>query len=119
MGLRLFGNRALILCLAGIDYEMLKLGSDGLVLGIRTLLTQDGQRYNKLLNLVPKGMQLSYSATIDLMFEFWGHSFPKVLAIKLGKSSSSHYWVYEAFFLIGFLLECLSYKIINSPSSRR
>ncbi|KAI5661865.1 hypothetical protein M9H77_21188 [Catharanthus roseus] len=30
-------NRALIWCLAGIDYEMLKLGSDGLVLGIRTL----------------------------------------------------------------------------------
>ncbi|KAI5667818.1 hypothetical protein M9H77_17671 [Catharanthus roseus] len=30
-------NRALVWCLAGIDYEMLKLGSDGLVLGIRTL----------------------------------------------------------------------------------
>ncbi|KAI5677688.1 hypothetical protein M9H77_08638 [Catharanthus roseus] len=37
MGVRLFVNRALIWCLDGIDYEMPKLGSDGLVLGIRTL----------------------------------------------------------------------------------
>ncbi|KAI5667834.1 hypothetical protein M9H77_17687 [Catharanthus roseus] len=37
MGARLFCNRALIWCLAGIDYEMPELGSDGLVLGIRTL----------------------------------------------------------------------------------
>ncbi|KAI5655077.1 hypothetical protein M9H77_32264 [Catharanthus roseus] len=30
-------NRALVWCLAGIDYEMPELGSDGLVLGIQTL----------------------------------------------------------------------------------
>ncbi|KAI5666896.1 hypothetical protein M9H77_16749 [Catharanthus roseus] len=33
-------NRALVLCLAGIDYEMLELGSDGLVLGIQTLTVE-------------------------------------------------------------------------------
>ncbi|KAI5648711.1 hypothetical protein M9H77_34716 [Catharanthus roseus] len=37
MGVRLFCNRVLIWRLAGIHYEMLKLGSDDLVLGIRTL----------------------------------------------------------------------------------
>ncbi|KAI5649502.1 hypothetical protein M9H77_35507 [Catharanthus roseus] len=33
MGVRLFGNRALIWCLAGFDYEMLELDSNDLVLG--------------------------------------------------------------------------------------
>ncbi|KAI5654728.1 hypothetical protein M9H77_31915 [Catharanthus roseus] len=33
MGVRLFGNRALVWCLAGIDYEMLELGSDDLFRG--------------------------------------------------------------------------------------
>ncbi|KAI5683859.1 hypothetical protein M9H77_05087 [Catharanthus roseus] len=37
MGVRLFCNQALVWCLAGIDYEMPKLGCDGLVLGIQTL----------------------------------------------------------------------------------
>ncbi|KAI5657042.1 hypothetical protein M9H77_25835 [Catharanthus roseus] len=33
MGVQLFGNRALVWCLAGIDYEMPELGSDDLVMG--------------------------------------------------------------------------------------
>ncbi|KAI5663827.1 hypothetical protein M9H77_23150 [Catharanthus roseus] len=37
MGVRLFCNRALVWCFAGIDYKMLELGFDGIVLGIRTL----------------------------------------------------------------------------------
>ncbi|KAI5681030.1 hypothetical protein M9H77_02257 [Catharanthus roseus] len=35
-------------------------------------LTQDGQRYNKALNLVPRGTQIFYSATVDLVAEFGG-----------------------------------------------
>ncbi|KAI5649942.1 hypothetical protein M9H77_35947 [Catharanthus roseus] len=37
MGVQLFCNRALVWCLASINYEMPELGSHGLVLGIRTL----------------------------------------------------------------------------------
>ncbi|KAI5677896.1 hypothetical protein M9H77_08846 [Catharanthus roseus] len=33
MGMRLFGNRALVWCLADIDYEMPELSSDNLVMG--------------------------------------------------------------------------------------
>ncbi|KAI5673072.1 hypothetical protein M9H77_13436 [Catharanthus roseus] len=33
MGVRLFGNQALVRCLIGFDYEMSELGSDDLVLG--------------------------------------------------------------------------------------
>ncbi|KAI5653734.1 hypothetical protein M9H77_30921 [Catharanthus roseus] len=101
MGVRLFGNRALICCLAGIDYKMTELGSYDLVLGIRTFL-------------VPRGIQISYSAAVDLDL-----SFPKVLVAKLGKSSSSHYWVYGAWFSISSLVECLNCKIFNRSSSTR
>ncbi|KAI5676835.1 hypothetical protein M9H77_07785 [Catharanthus roseus] len=89
MGVRLFGNRALVWCLAGIDYEMPKLGFDGLKSLQRThtrgltecsrsrfsisclllRLTQDGQGYNKPLNLLSRGTQISYSAAVDPVAE--------------------------------------------------
>ncbi|KAI5648705.1 hypothetical protein M9H77_34710 [Catharanthus roseus] len=64
--------------LATIDYEMPELGPDELVMlwdsdfvrGARLLhyiLTQDGQKHNKLLNVVPRGMQIPYSAAVDLV----------------------------------------------------
>ncbi|KAI5663870.1 hypothetical protein M9H77_23193 [Catharanthus roseus] len=45
-------------------------------------LTQDGQRYNKPLNLVPRGTQISYSATVDLVAEL-GVSQVRLLALRL------------------------------------
>ncbi|KAI5649287.1 hypothetical protein M9H77_35292 [Catharanthus roseus] len=68
-----FCNQAFVWCLAGIDYEMPELGSDGLVLGIRTLsvkphcchtLARDGQGPSKpLKEIVPEKEPIS---VIDL-----------------------------------------------------
>ncbi|KAI5672831.1 hypothetical protein M9H77_13195 [Catharanthus roseus] len=44
-------NRALVWCLAGIDYEMPELGFDGLVLGIRTLSMEPTVTLHVLINL--------------------------------------------------------------------
>ncbi|KAI5658500.1 hypothetical protein M9H77_27293 [Catharanthus roseus] len=55
--------------------EFLTLRVDPLEEGRSTLrawpnrLTQDGQRYDKPLNLVPRGTQIPYSAAVDLVAE--------------------------------------------------
>ncbi|KAI5663356.1 hypothetical protein M9H77_22679 [Catharanthus roseus] len=70
------GCRVLVRCLASIDYEMLELVSDDLIMEselcpwsptVALHLTQDDQRRNKPLNLVPRGTQIPYSATVNLV----------------------------------------------------
>ncbi|KAI5650368.1 hypothetical protein M9H77_36373 [Catharanthus roseus] len=46
------------------------------------VLTQDGQRYNKPLNLVPRGTQISYLAAVDLVAEL-GVSQVRLLVLRL------------------------------------
>ncbi|KAI5653746.1 hypothetical protein M9H77_30933 [Catharanthus roseus] len=87
MGVRLFGNQALVWCLAGVDYEMPELDSDDLKSLRRThthrltershsrfsiscfllRLTQERQKHDKPLNLVPRYTQVPYSAAVNLV----------------------------------------------------
>ncbi|KAI5676061.1 hypothetical protein M9H77_07011 [Catharanthus roseus] len=93
MGVRLFGNRALVWCLVVIDYKMPKLDYDDLISGSRPcpwsptmalhvslnsgveaalILTQDRQRYVLpgvgsrfgTYSLVPRDMQIPYSGAV-------------------------------------------------------
>ncbi|KAI5673069.1 hypothetical protein M9H77_13433 [Catharanthus roseus] len=52
MGVRFFGNRALVRYLVGFDYEMLELGSDDLVLGSKLYLWSPTITLHVLLNSV-------------------------------------------------------------------
>ncbi|KAI5658961.1 hypothetical protein M9H77_27754 [Catharanthus roseus] len=51
MGVQLFCNRALVWCLAGIDYEILELGSDDLIKGSELFPWSPTVTLHVLLNL--------------------------------------------------------------------
>ncbi|KAI5659113.1 hypothetical protein M9H77_27906 [Catharanthus roseus] len=95
MGERLFGNRALVWCFAGIDYEMPELGSDDLVLGSgldpwspkAALICLDSLRLPSCTrnpHVVPRGTQIPYSPVVDLVAELGvSHEVPSLSLLLL------------------------------------
>ncbi|KAI5653255.1 hypothetical protein M9H77_30442 [Catharanthus roseus] len=84
-------NRSLVWCSAGIDYEMPELGSDGLVLRIRTLSVEPPVTLHVLLNSgrrscadidSGRGTQISYSAAVDLVENYLSHQ-KRLLVLRL------------------------------------
>ncbi|KAI5667539.1 hypothetical protein M9H77_17392 [Catharanthus roseus] len=130
IGVRLFGNRTIVWCLASIDYEMQELDSDDLVLGsglcpwsltvalyVSLNLGQTKARLELVVkfcfllcreilliigpelgsrfgthSLVPRGTQIPYSATVDLVTGLGvsqvvsGHLRPVARGVELGVS---------------------------------
>ncbi|KAI5658239.1 hypothetical protein M9H77_27032 [Catharanthus roseus] len=98
MGVRLFGNRALVWCLTGFDYEMLELGFDDLVLGSGlcpwsitvALYVSLNSRIEAALILVPRGTQIPYS--IDLVV---GLGVSQVVSEHLGSLLGLNCWILD------------------------
>ncbi|KAI5666387.1 hypothetical protein M9H77_16240 [Catharanthus roseus] len=103
MGVRLFGNRALVWCLAGIDYEMSELGSDDLVLGSGPCpLTPSVASHISLhssveaalisCSLVPRVTQIPYSAAVDLVA---GLGVSQVVSEHLSSFLGLNFWILD------------------------